>query len=574
MKLFTYLAAGVIGLNFYAAAQDTTPPVIDCPANITVNNTFGQCGAVVNFSASATDDQTTVSGNLLVNGDAETGTMGNWTVVNGGDGWAITTADAHSGTSAFIGSYSMGTMSQTIDLVSLGYSAGELDGSPEIAVSEWYKASSCCSAEDNYFYLAELLNSSMTVIASYNLGTQSVTVPSTATWQEVSHTFTGYPTGVRYIRITHGSSDDEFWAGQYGTVIDDSEVIITASNVTVTYAPNTGTMFPVGTTTVTATAEDGSGNLASCTFDVTVNDVSPPLPSAVSLPTLTGDCEVTVINTPTSNDNCDGPIAGTTSSPLYYDTQGTYSITWTYTDSQGNSSTQQQTVIVDDVTPPVPDQSSLPDLTATCEQGAPLIVPTATDGCSGAVMATTATTFPITSSTTIVWSFMDAEGNESTQNQLVTITGVDVSTAVSGLTITANNSGATSYQWMDCTTDQPIAGETTASYTATSNGSYAVIVTDDGCTDTSACVTIADVGLTDLATSVLSIYPNPSSSGYFNIVSNSELQKVTVRDLTGKELEVSRNGNVLNATHLRNGKYFVELTTSSGTVVKPILLIR
>src|SRR5690606_25933768 len=152
-----------------------------------------------------------------------------------------------------------------------------------------------------------------------------------------------------------------------------------------------------------------------------------------------------------------------------------------YTDSQGNSSTQVQTVVVDDVTPPVPDQSSLPDLTATCEVNAPLIVPTAMDACSGAVMATTTTTFPVTASTTIVWSFEDNEGNVSTLDQNVIISGVDISTSLSGLTITATNSSATSYQWIDCSDDQPISGETNASFTATVNGSYAVILTEDGC---------------------------------------------------------------------------------------------
>ncbi|HRF19776.1 MAG TPA: HYR domain-containing protein, partial [Chitinophagaceae bacterium] len=35
---------------------DNTPPVVTCPANITVNNTPGTCGAVVNFTPTATDN--------------------------------------------------------------------------------------------------------------------------------------------------------------------------------------------------------------------------------------------------------------------------------------------------------------------------------------------------------------------------------------------------------------------------------------------------------------------------------------------------------------------------------------
>lgn len=571
MKTSVWSALFVVGGCFSSFSQDTTPPVINCPSNITQNSASGQCGATINFSASATDDQTTVSANLLTNPDAEVGNLSGWTVVNGGNGWAVTT-DAHTGTSAFIGSYSLGSMSQTLDLVSLGYSAAELDGAPDIYVSEWYKASNCCSVEDNYYFYAELLDASMNPIEVYNLGSPSIPVPSTATWQQVTHTFTGYGSGLRYVRITHGSYDDEFWAGQYGTVIDDAEVIITSSNVTVSYSQNPGTVFPVGTTTVTATAEDGSGNMASCTFDVTVNDAASPLPATASLPVVFGDCEATVSATPLANDNCDGSISGTTSDPLYYDVQGNYIITWTYTDGNGNSSTQTQSVVVDDGTAPVPDASSLPDLTATCSHGAPLILPTATDVCTGAVFATTATSFPITASTTIVWLYEDAAGNVSTQNQIVTITGVDVSTSTVGLTITASNTGATGYQWIDCSTNLPLSGETSASYTATQNGEYAVIVTEDGCSDTSACVTIADVGTMSLSKPEVHIYPNPSSDGLFYI-SGIQVEHIRVRDVTGKVLLVKYENGQLDLRSLQSGNYFLELTSSSENYLKSVTIL-
>lgn len=56
----TYRATDVCG-NFAECTQiitvnDQTPPVITCPANITVNNTPNQCGAIVNFTVTATDN--------------------------------------------------------------------------------------------------------------------------------------------------------------------------------------------------------------------------------------------------------------------------------------------------------------------------------------------------------------------------------------------------------------------------------------------------------------------------------------------------------------------------------------
>ena len=49
---------------------------------------------------------------------------------------------------------------------------------------------------------------------------------------------------------------------------------------------------------------------------------------------------------PTATDNCSGTINATTTSPLTYNTQGTYTVVWNFNDGNGNTSTQNQTVIV------------------------------------------------------------------------------------------------------------------------------------------------------------------------------------------------------------------------------------
>jgi hypothetical protein len=53
-------------------------------------------------------------------------------------------------------------------------------------------------------------------------------------------------------------------------------------NPTVTYSQNPGTTFPIGTTPVTVTATDASGNVATCGFDVIVEDTTPPFVSATA----------------------------------------------------------------------------------------------------------------------------------------------------------------------------------------------------------------------------------------------------------------------------------------------------
>ena len=194
-----------------------------------------------------------------------------------------------------------------------------------------------------------------------------------------------------------------------------------------------GSLFPVGNTLVTCTSSpDG----ATTSFTVTVNDTTPPVPTVDPLPTITKDCHVSLASPPTATDNCNGLIGANTNDPRDYDAPGTYTVHWTYTDAAGNTTTQNQTVIVTpDSTPPVPDLATLPTITGECTAtagihtmvGSQEVVepPTATDNCSGANVVGT-TTDPLTytgaGTYTVHWTYTDAAGNSSHQNQTVVVT--------------------------------------------------------------------------------------------------------------------------------------------------------
>src|SRR5690606_12130431 len=133
---------------------------------------------------------------------------------------------------------------------------------------------------------------------------------------------------------------------------------------------------------------------------------------------VTGECSVTV-TAPTTMDNCAGTITGTTTDALTYDKQGTYVITWNFNDDNGNITTATQTVVVDDITPPV--ESTLAPVTGECS--ATVSTPTTTDNCSGTILGTT--TDPLVYETqgtyTITWSFNDGNGNITTAVQTVVV---------------------------------------------------------------------------------------------------------------------------------------------------------
>ncbi len=133
---------------------------------------------------------------------------------------------------------------------------------------------------------------------------------------------------------------------------------------------------------------DAENDISPVLEDLTIAlcDNEAPVPDVDPLPVVTGECDAEITTTPTATDYCEGAIDGTTTDPLYYDTQGTFIVTWSYDDGNGNVSTQPQTVIVDDVTPPVltlnPDLSMWPPNHTYATFTVPQMVASVTDNCN------------------------------------------------------------------------------------------------------------------------------------------------------------------------------------------------
>ncbi len=327
----------------------------------------------------------------------------------------------------------------------------------------------------------------------------------------------------------------------------------------------TATLPITANTTITWTYTDGA-NTSTQTQAITINDVTAPVANAASLPALTGTCSLTSLASPTATDNCAGTITGTTTTTLPITTSTT--ITWTYTDGT-NTSSQTQVVTITDVTAPVADATTLPALSAICNLTA-LTAPTATDNCAGTVTGTTTTSLPITANTTITWNYTDGT-NTSSQTQNVVITPLYTSVSQSGFTLTTNFVTGYTYQWVDCNNGfSPLAGETSRMFTATTNGSYAVVITSNGCSDTSSCFTFNSVSLKDKSSAYanVKIYPNPTSGEfYIDFGRNEEEVNIVVRNTIQQIISVSGHSNIKRVkleTGISTGIYFVEVSSANG----------
>ncbi|QDW20134.1 gliding motility-associated C-terminal domain-containing protein [Flavobacterium sp. KBS0721] len=171
-----------------------------------------------------------------------------------------------------------------------------------------------------------------------------------------------------------------------------------------------------GTYTITWSFNDGNGNTETATQKVIVKDTQKPVQPVLA--DVTGECSATA-TIPTTTDNCAGTITGTTSDPLTYNAQGTYTITWNFNDGNGNTETATQKVIVKDIQKPV--QPVLADVTGECSATA--TAPTTTDNCAGTITGTTSDplTYNAQGTYTITWSFNDGNGNTETANQKVIV---------------------------------------------------------------------------------------------------------------------------------------------------------
>ena len=132
------------------------------------------------------------------------------------------------------------------------------------------------------------------------------------------------------------------------------------------------------------------------------------------------------------------------------------------------------------------------------------------------------------------------------------LTTVSFNSSISqvGPILTANQSGA-AYQWIDCTNGNvAIAGATNQSYTATVNGQYAVILTLGGCSDTTVCATVTNVGLNDPEAAAFTASPNPFNDKItLTLPGNFINKQFIVYDVTGREVyKALINKNVVELT--------------------------
>ncbi len=161
-------------------------------------------------------------------------------------------------------------------------------------------------------------------------------------------------------------------------------------------------------------------------------------------------------------------------------------------------------------------------------------------------------------------------GCDSTITTNLTITIVNVSVNQDQNVLTSNAAGA-SYRWLDCDNNNAaIPGATSAVFTATVSGNYAVEVTEKGCVAVSDCYNVIITGLNINDRKGFSIYPNPNNGQFVLEMNSAEFTnaKVEIINAQGRVVYLHKTTNsdrqTIQLPSPASGIYILRFHTESG----------
>lgn len=174
---------------------------------------------------------------------------------------------------------------------------------------------------------------------------------------------------------------------------------------------------------------------------------------------------------------------------------------------------------------------------------------------------------------TFTQAFIAANGCDSTVVLELTINQRPGNAVTQTGSILSANTTAATYQWIDCNNGNAlIPGATQQAYTVINSGSYAVIVTKNDCSDTSACYPVTVTGIQDKhPDNTISVYPNPVKQN-LNISLTRPIHNAAIRisNIVGQILllhtAVSGTTFEIDMASYPAGTYLLEIATDDGVL--------
>lgn len=159
--------------------------------------------------------------------------------------------------------------------------------------------------------------------------------------------------------------------------------------------------------------------------------------------------------------------------------------------------------------------------------------------------------------------FQTAAGCDSIVSTTLVVHELELGVTQNGRQLSALQTGAV-YRWINCATQTPVPGATGQTFSTTADGQYAVIISANGCSDTSACYTISSVSIEEWETGPgLTLYPNPATDVVW-IKTDAVIIRVSVYNSLGQCVYSTQNNQRIDMAGLAPGSYFVSVETETG----------
>lgn len=153
----------------------------------------------------------------------------------------------------------------------------------------------------------------------------------------------------------------------------------------------------------------------------------------------------------------------------------------------------------------------------------------------------------------------DVNGDDSTVVTVVNVLAPIINSITDNITsISVNAPTATSLNWINCLDGTPASGSGNFTFTPSANGTYAVIASHNSCIDTSDCVVIDQLELSELSKNEIQVFPNPVENGQVLTII-SDANQFVIQSLEGKLIQAKSCINL-------DGKCEIELPALSSGI--------
>ncbi|WP_417609372.1 HYR domain-containing protein [Owenweeksia hongkongensis] len=359
------------------------------------------------------------------------------------------------------------------------------------------------------------------------------------------------------------------------------------SGATISSTHVSGSVFPIGTTTVTFTATDGANNVTTASFTVTVEDKQSPVISSMPANDTVGSCGATYTYAmPVATDNCSSvsvvQTSGLPSGSIF--PAGITVNTFKISDGNGNDTVVSFTLVV------VPQgMPNLPSLLEICENMPAVELSFGQNMVwSGKGIIAAGTQFDPTTAGAgrhqLSYVFTDGMRCDVSGSISVTVLPQPIKPVVSRIGSTTLSTGNyNTYQWYR--DGVLIPGATNQNYAYNLGGNYQVMVTNNsGCENYSDGMVVGQagggIGIEENLFGDLDLYPNPSNGVITIDINRNELEELSlvIFNTAGKMVyelteQTSYEGKLsIDLSHLPDATYMLRITSGGEVAVKRVVI--